>query len=144
MRAGMRGLRLGERQAQERGDVKTWTFEVPGPIVGHKCSKSQCFSPAVMAFKTDVRLKGNLAGVPQELDPKRRYSLCTVVYWVKKAQTDTDNVHKLTKDGLWGKDRCALKGDYDAVEFSGVERVVITAKDEGKRNVQGNASVHAG
>lgn len=122
--------------------MKTWTFDVPEPIIGHKCSKSQCFSPPVVAFKTDVRLKANLAGVPQELDPGRRYSLRTIFYWKKKARVDTDNAHKLTKDGLWGKDRSALTGAYDAVEFSGVERVVITVRDEGRRYVEATGRVN--
>jgi hypothetical protein len=111
-----------------------WTFEVEGPLVGHKCSKSRCFSAPVIAFKRLVRWKANLAGVPQELDPNETYSLCTQVFWAKKAKIDTENVHKLTGDGCFGKDRRVLHGAYTATEYAGVERAIVTVKVEGKQN----------
>lgn len=113
-----------------------WTFAVDGPLVGHKCSKSKCFSKPVVAFKNLVRWTANLAGVPQELDPNGCYSLRTEISWVKKAKTDSDNIHKLLKDGLWGKDRRVLAGGYSATEYAGVERVTVTVEGEadGRRN----------
>jgi hypothetical protein len=107
-----------------------WKFEVEGPLVGHKCSKSKCWSPPYRAFKTLVRFMGNLAGVPQELDPKGTYSLRTEVFWVKKAHTDTVNIQKSVEDGLWAKDRRVLNGGFSATEHSGVERVVVTVERE--------------
>lgn len=126
MRPERKGPRGGEPQAQ-----RIWTFEVEGPLVGHKCSKSACFSGAIVAFKQDVRWHGNLAGVPQDLDPKKTYTLRTEVFWVKKAHTDTVNIQKSVEDGLWGKDRRVLHGGYSAQEYARIERAVITVTVEG-------------
>jgi len=119
--------------------VTSWTFDVQGPLVGHKCSKSQCFSGKVSSFKSLVRWQANLAGVPQELDPKRTYSLRTEVFWVKRAKVDTVNVHKLSEDGLWGKDRRVLNGGFSAHEYAGVERAVFTVTVEGETDGCGNS-----
>ena len=123
--------------------MKQWIFDVEGPLVGHKCSKSKCFSPEYRAFKTLVRFQGNLAGVPQELDPKGTYTLRTEVFWEKKPHTDTVNIQKSVEDGLWGKDRRVLHGSYSAMEYAGVERVVVTVIDEGKQHVQGSVRLHS-
>lgn len=131
MRPGKKGPRGGEPQAQRQ-----WVFEVEGPLVGHKCSKSKCFSPEYRGFKNFVRLRGDLAGVPQELDPKRTYTLRTEVFWVKRPHTDTVNIHKSVEDGLWGKDRRVLHGSFSAHEFAGIERAVITVTVEGGEDVE--------
>ena len=136
---GWRGLRGGEPQAQEIEGNMTWTFEVEGPLVGHKCSKSKCFSQPYRTFKSLVRLRANCAGVPQELDPKETYTLRTDVFWVKKPHTDTVNIQKSVEDGLWGKDRRVLHGGYTAHEYAGIERVVVTVTVEGKRNGRGDS-----
>lgn len=117
--------------------MRSWTFDVEGPLVGHKCSKSRCFSPEYRGFKSLVRLRGNLAGVPQELDPTKTYTLRTEVFWTKKPHTDTVNIQKSIEDGLWGKDRRVLHGSYAAQEYAGVERAVVTVTIEGDERVQG-------
>lgn len=105
---------------------RCWVFEVEGPLVGHKCSKSRCFSKPYTNFKSLVRWRGNLAGVPQDLDPKKTYTLRTEVFWRKKPHTDTINIQKSVEDGLWGKDRRVLHGRYTARENSGMEAALVT------------------
>ena len=118
-----------------------WRFMVEGPLVGHKCSKSSCFSKPYVNFKSLVRLEANLAGVPQELDPKGTYTLRTEVFWQKRAHTDTINIQKSVEDGLFAKDRRVLHGGYSATEYAGVEMVVVTV-ERGEADAQKDSRIN--
>jgi len=118
-----------------------WKFVVDGPLVGHKCSKSSCFSKPYRWFKDLVRLEANLVGVPQELDPNGTYTLRTEVFWKQRARTDTVNIQKSVEDGMFAKDRRVLHGGYSATEYAGVERVVVTV-EKGETDAQKNPRVH--
>jgi hypothetical protein len=102
-----------------------WEFIVPGPLVGHKCSVRAAHDVAVSSYRKHVRYLANLAGVPLDLDPDGTYRVTTQVFWKQKARTDTENVHKLTQDSVFKKDRRVLEVAAKAVEHAGKEEVWV-------------------
>ena len=92
-----------------------------------------------VAFKGKVRLLADVAGVPEEIPENHKATVSIGVAWKKKARIDLSNVLKAVEDGLWRRDRGIGEIHGVKVEHSGIERVSVTVRIEGKQNGCGNS-----
>lgn len=105
---------------------QTWGFEIPGPLIGHKCSVRAAFDKHFRAYKRTVRLLANVAGVPSALDENGIYRVDTRVWFTGRARTDVENVRKAILDALWARDRRVLAGTYLGLENCSSEKAFVT------------------
>ena len=111
-----------------------WTFTIP-ELMGavrttHRAKFCDPRYKRYAQYKTLVRAIANQAGVPDDLDPKKRYSLALFVYWKKKARADLDNVLKAVLDGLFKQDRRVLSYSCHATENAGLDEAQVTVIEE--------------
>lgn len=104
----------------------TWTFEVLGPLRGYSVRAGMYHDPKWAAFKRQVRLIANLAGVPFE--PTETTSIHVEIHWRLKARIDGSNIFKGLEDAIFPKDRLLCAGSWVRHLDSGPERVIVTVE----------------
>jgi len=108
--------------------MKLWTFVVPGKIWGYRQGRREAFRPDRVAFKRDVRLGANIAGVPGEAEVGSEMFLDVRIHWKRKARIDGKNVCGLIEDALWTQDRGVAGNLWIRYINQPREEVVITVK----------------
>lgn len=111
-----------------------WTFTLPELMGAVRTTQRAKFCDPrykrYAQYKTLVRAIANQAGVPDDLDPKKRYRLDLVIYWTKKARADLDNILKSIQDGLFRQDRRILSIGCHTIENAGFDEAQVTVKEE--------------
>lgn len=110
-----------------------WTFTLPELMGAVRTTQRAKFCDPrykrYAQYKTLIRAIANQAGVPDDLDPKKRYSLTIIAYWTKKARCDLDNVLKAVLDGLFKQDRRVLSYSCHAIENAGLDEAQVEVVD---------------
>lgn len=111
-----------------------WTFTLPELMGAVRTTQRAKFCDPrykrYAQYKTLVRAIANQAGVPDDLDPKKRYTLWLTAYWQKKATADLDNVLKAVLDGLFKQDRRVLTYVCHSIENFGYDEAQVTVIEE--------------
>lgn len=106
----------------------TYTFTVPAPLVGHRCSVRRVFhDPRYRAFKDSVGLYALRAGfrTPTKLTLTHPAQLSCLILWAKRPRIDWVNVVKAIEDSLFPQDRYVMPGYFDWYAGTGIEEVQI-------------------
>lgn len=117
-------------------NTKTFTFQVPGPIVGYRRPKDRGSNyKRYKRFKNDVLAWAMEAGFrpvkPMRKD-RTRWSLSVFVYWEGAARSDYSNAYKAIEDSLFEFDRYVIPGPECGVVWDAGgdgDRVVVTVSE---------------
>ena len=114
--------------------MKSWTIEIPGPIVAYTrtTQRAKFVSPAYRkyaAWKKRVRLHATVAGVPEVLEKTREYSVKVFARWKRRPRQDISNVLKGIEDSLWKEDRYVFKVYGEHIPGSPDEDVTVIVEE---------------
>ena len=105
-----------------------WCFNIEGlRLCGYRASLAG-HDTQYGRYKRYVRLRANLAGVPDTISPGDRYSVSCDIYWRKAARLDWSIGVKAVEDALFKQDRGLVPGEYGWHEASGVEMIVVQVR----------------
>jgi len=115
--------------------MANWSFEIPGPLSGFIVHAQPWTEKAkrYIAYKRLVRLKANVAGVPQEIPDDMEAVVTIHVWWKRKARIDTSNILKAIEDALWARDRGIAQVNVSRHEHSDEEKAVVSVRFRKKR-----------
>ena len=110
----------------------SWIIEIPGPIVAYtrttqRSKWSKRYQKYVL-WKNFVRGIADGVGVPEVLDPAKRYGVYVTARYKKKPRHDIDNALKGAVDSLFAQDRQVTYVCANAVENCPEECMTITVK----------------
>lgn len=123
----LKGLgKLSKSSWSQNNMIGRIVFHIEGPLLGYRASVKRAHDPKYKAFKQEVRLIANTAGVPDEIPKQGKAYLQVDIFWKRKPRIDGANVYKAIEDALFVQDRRVFYGHFMVEEDRGFEGARVT------------------